>query len=151
MAPKRKKQSGISHDGTRWSSDTSGVVSYKIPAASVWTKFRMSKNELDPEAAITARLSVRFAAASHAASPAAPPVDSTSPAPPTAPRFEAASPPSSDPPPKVSHASASHKPHRPPACTQITEVTAVHPTTALHHLLLHVAWCFSKSPPLATS
>ena len=102
MPPKRRKQSGIRADGTRWTSDASGVVSYKTCGASVWTKFRLKAHELDPDAAIAARMSARFAAASAAVFPAAPAADSPSPASSNSPPSEAASAPSSDAPPKVS-------------------------------------------------
>ena len=138
MALKRKKQKGVRHDGTRWSSDANGLVSFKTVGSNQWKRFRMKENEADPEAAIADCCDACFAKDSHAASPAAPPANSTSSVPPTTPCFETTTPPSSDPPPKVGHAHASHRCHRPPAGTKFTEAAAVHPTTTLHHLFLHI-------------
>ena len=106
MALKRKKQKGVRHDGTRWSSDANGLVSYKTAGSNQWERFRMRENEADAEAAIAARCDTSLAEASRAASPAAPLVDSTSSMHPTTACSEAASAPSSDALPKVGHASA---------------------------------------------
>ena len=85
MPPKRRKQKGVRHDGTRWSSDANGMVAYK-PVGSEWKRFRLKAHELDPEAATSAR----FAAASAAASPTAAAVDSPLPVASSSLPFEAA-------------------------------------------------------------
>jgi hypothetical protein len=123
MAPKRKKQKGVTDSGVRWSCTAEGLVNYRPEGSKQWKKFRMSPDERDPVEALQARIRARIATASPAASPAARPVDSPSPVPPTSLTFEAVSAPSSDAPPKVSY---DCKPQVPQATIQLQNQTRHH-------------------------